>query len=801
MKKFARFIVNHRKGIILLFVALMAFCAWGMTKVEIEYNITSYLPKTTDTKRALDIMEDEFTTYGTATIMVRNVTFADAKALHDEIEKFEGVKSFEFNATEEYYKNSCALFNITFVGDDEDPVSVAAYEKTVDLLKNRDALISVPLTDSMASDLRRDIGFVLILAVLIIIVVLVFTSKSFAEVAVFLIVFGVAALLNMGTNFFLGKISFISNSVCVILQLALAIDYAIILCHRFTEEYDLNQGNSYEAIISALSKAIPEICGSSMTTIAGLLALTTMALRLGADLGIVLAKSIICSMITVFFFMPGVIKLFEKPIKKTRHRNFVPSIKGFAKAVVKLRYVILAAFVVLVSVGTYYSFNTTYCYAMLSIDTERPSSTQVAIEEIEKVFGANNQFVILVPGKDYADQLKIIEMVEAHEQIDSSLGIANVELTLNSQKVYLTEKMNYRRFAELLGVDEGVSDKIYAAYAFASVDGAQKGLEEVAIFEANKNAYTVSLLELCDCVFEHDDFVAAILSNKKPDALESYETLRDTVKDAEAQLIGTNYSRILFNIQGDVESEETLDLIEYMLDEVKTYCPDAIFAGDAMSAYDLNQSFSGDNLKVSIFTILFVFIILMFTLKSWGMPIPLVITIQGAIFINFAFFALTNTNVFFFVYLIVSAIQMGATIDYAIVTTGRYVENRKFMASKDAMIEAVNSAFPTIITSGSIMVAASFLIGGLVKNPLIATLGNCLGRGVVISILGVLLVIPSLLTVFDKILMKTAFKPDRPRLLRRRRFKLAVIRNDDNHAHAAEKGMGEESVNDEKNEK
>lgn len=801
MKKLARFIVNHRKGILLLFVGLMAFCAWGMTKVEIEYNITSYLPKTTDTKKALDIMEDEFTTYGTATVMVRNITFADAKALHDEIEVLDGVKSFEFNATDEYYKNSCALFNITFDGDDEDPVCVAAYEKTVEMLEERDALISVPLTDSMADDLRRDIGFVLILAVVIIVAVLTLTSKSFAEVAVFLIVFGVAALLNMGTNFFLGKISFISNSVCVILQLALAIDYAIILCHRFTEEYDLNHGNGYEAVVSALSKAIPEICGSSMTTIAGLLALTTMALRLGADLGIVLAKSIVCSMITVFFFMPGVIKLFEKPIKKTRHRNFIPSIKGIAKAIVKLRYVILAVFVVLVSVGTYYSFNTTYCYSMLSIDTDRPSDTQIAIEEIEKVFGTTNQFVILVPGKDYADQLKIIEIVEEHEQIDSSLGIANVELTLNSQKFYLTEKINYRRFAELLGVDESVSDKIYAAYAFASVDGAQKGLEEVAIFEANKNAYEVSFLELCDCVFEHDDFVAAILSNKRPDALESYETVRDTVADAEAQLIGDNYSRILFNIKTDVESEETFALIDDLLEEVKGYCPDAVFAGDSMSAYDLNHSFTGDNLKVSVFTILFVFVILMLTIKSWGMPIPLVLTIQGAIFINFAFFALSNTNVFFFVYLIVSAIQMGATIDYAIVTTGRYVENRKFMDSKDAMVDAMNSAFPTIITSGSIMIAASFLIGGLVANPLIATLGNCLGRGVVISILGVLLVIPSLLTVFDKPLMKTAFKPDRPKFLQRRRFKLAVIHNDDNHVHSADRAGSEESSDNEKNEK
>lgn len=801
MKKLATFIVKYRKIILLLFIAMMAFCVWGMGQVEIEYNITSYLPKTTDTKRALDIMEEEFTTYGTATVMVRNVTFADAQILHDRIEELDGVKSFEFNSTEKYYKNSCALFNITFEGNDEHPESRAAYEQTLEILKDHDALISVPLIDSMADDLKRDIGFVLILAIVIIVVVLTFTSKSFAEVAVFLIVFGVAALLNMGTNFFLGKISFISNSVCVILQLALAIDYAIILCHRFTEEYDLNNGNSYDAVVSALSKAIPEICGSSLTTIAGLLALTTMALKLGADLGIVLAKSIVCSMITVFFFMPGVIKLFEKPIKKTRHRNFVPSIKPLARMIVKLRYVILVVFVVAVGVGTYFSFNTEYCYSMLSIDTERPSDTQIAVEEIEKVFGTTNQFVLLVPGKDYADQLKIIEMVESREEIDSSLGIANVEINLNSQKIYLTEQINYRKFAELLGVDEGVSDKIFAAYAFESREG-RDGLEQLAIYQANKEGYTASLLEICDCVFEHDELVSAILSTKLPNVIENYETLRDTVKDAEAQLIGVNYSRILFNLNADVESPETFALIDSMLSEIKGYNPNVIFAGDSMSAYDLNHSFSGDNLKVSIFTILFVFVILMFTLKSWGMPIPLVLTIQGAIFINFSFFALTATNVFFFVYLIVSAIQMGATIDYAIVTTGRYTENRKFMDSKDAMVEAVNSAFPTIITSGTIMVAASFLIGGLVANPLIATLGNCLGRGVVISILGVLLVIPSLLTVFDKILMKTAFKPDRPKLLRRRRFRLAVINNgaEENHVQNETSGS-EENTNNEKNDK
>lgn len=756
MKKLAEFIVNRRKIIMLVFAALMVFCVWGMGQVKIEYEITSYLPDSTDTKKAIDIMENEFVTYGTATIMIRNVTYEEAEKLHGEIENYDGVKSFEFNSTPDYYKDSCALFKITFEGDDEDEKSVEAYEKTVDLLAPYDALVSVSLIDSTADDLAQDINFVLLLAVIIIIAVLIFTSKSFAEVGVFIIVFAVAALLNMGTNFFFGTISFISNSVCVILQLALAIDYAIILCHRFTEEKE-RLGDSKEAIIEALSKAIPEICGSSLTTIAGLLALTTMALRLGADLGIVLAKSIVCSMITVFFFMPAIILLFNKPIEKTKHRNFVPSVRPMARAVIKCRYVVLALFIAVVAVGAYFSFQTDYCYSMISIDTSRPSESQTATWETEEVFGISNQFVILVPGDDYDEQLRLLDMVEAHDEIDEALGIANVELTLNAQNVYLTERINYKRFAKLLAVDEDVADSIFSAYAFFSRSDTKEGIEEVALYEANKNVYTASLLQMCDCAFGHDDFITAYLYNDE-DSLESYEDLRDTVRDAEDQLIGENYTRLLFNIDGEVESEETFALISVLLDEVKSVCPGAIFAGDSMSSYDLNQSFIGDNVKVSVLTIIFVFVILLFTVKSWGMPIPLVLTIQGAIFINFAFFALTGTNVFFFVYLIVSAIQMGATIDYAIVTTGRYVEFRKTMESKPAMVEAVNAAFPTIITSGSIMIAAAFLIGGVVKNPLIATLGNCLGRGVIISILGVLLVIPSMLVIFDKPLMKTFFK-------------------------------------------
>ena len=775
MKKLTNFIVNKKNYIIVLFIALIAYCIWGMGQVKIEYDITSYLPSNTDTKQALDIMEEEFVTFGTTKIMLRNISFEDALALHDEIEQLDGVKSFDFHNTEDYYKQSCALFNITFDGDADDELSVAAYNKTLEILDGYDLLVSASLTDTYAEELQHDVNFVLILAIVIIIAVLAFTTKSFGEIPVFILTFGVAALLNMGTNYWLGTISFISNSVCVILQLALAIDYAIILCHRFSEE-KANGLSPKEAMAAALAKAIPEIAGSSLTTIAGLLALTTMALGLGADLGIVLAKSIICSMITVFLFMPCITLYFSKAIDKTAHKSFVPKISAVGKFDVKLRYVIPAVFLVTVIVCGYFSFQTEYVYSTGSIDTSRPSATQIAQRETEAVFGYSNQLAVLVPKGDYNLEKRVIDTVSTHEEVKEAIGISNVEITANGTTHYLTDRLNYRQFALLLGTDDSTAASIYRAYAYFSQSDSQDGVSEVALFEANKDIYTASILDICDCAFGHDDFISAFL-NGNDDLLDTYETLRDTINDAEAQLIGTNYTRVLFILDSDIESKQTFAMIENMREEVKAFCPQAIFAGDSMSSYDLDKSFSTDNLKVSILTLLFVFVILMFTFRSWGTPIPLTATIQGAIFINFSISAFAGTNLFFFVYLIVSAIQMGATIDYAIVITNRYQELKQTTDKKTAVIESLNQSFPTILTSGSILAIAGFLIGGVVGDPLIATLGSCLGRGVLISIASVMLVLPALLMIFDKWLDKTKFKP-RKKLQLPRRNKPANAQSD-----------------------
>ena len=210
MNKIARFIVEKRILFFILFAVLIVYCVFGMSKVGIEYSISSYLPKNTDTAKALDIMENEFVTFGTTKIMVKNVTFERADSLYREIKALEGVKSFTFENSEDYYNDACALFNITFVGDDGDAASVAAFERIKEILAPYEFVIPVPLVDSFVEELARDMVIILAIAAAVIILVLLFTSKSFAEILVFPIVFGVAALLNMCTNYCLGTISFIS---------------------------------------------------------------------------------------------------------------------------------------------------------------------------------------------------------------------------------------------------------------------------------------------------------------------------------------------------------------------------------------------------------------------------------------------------------------------------------------------------------------------------------------------------------------------------------------------------------------
>ena len=348
MLKLATFIVDKRNGVFLAFIGMIVFSIIASGWVQVCNDITQYLPSESETRQGLTLMENEVTTYATARVMISNISREHAARLAQELEQIEGISAAEFLDAEadppltaediaEHYVRAAALIDVTFEGEEGDEICESAMAELKAKLDGCDLYISSPVGSSEAALLDAEMNIVMLVAVGIIVSVLLFTSKTYMEIPVLLMTFGSAALLNKGTNFLMGEISYITNSVAIVLQLALAIDYAIILCHRYTEERE--HLNAHDAVVVALSKAIPEISASSLTTISGMVAMMFMQFGIGRDMGTVLVKAILCSLLSVFTLMPGLLMLFSKQIDKSHHRSFVPQIDHWGKVVLKTRFI------------------------------------------------------------------------------------------------------------------------------------------------------------------------------------------------------------------------------------------------------------------------------------------------------------------------------------------------------------------------------------------------------------------------------------------------------------------------------
>ena len=761
MTKVARFIVDKRKAFYLIFLAAFLFCAASINKVQINNDITSYLPPETETRRGLTLMDEEFVTLGSANVMVANITVETAQELADRLAQIPGVSEVVFDDTPEHYTNASALFSVSFDTPETDPKAIAAMEDIRQELEGWDVYISSTVGQDTSASLQKEMTVILLIAAVVIVVVLLFTSKSYMEVPVYLIVFIVAAVLNMGTNFIFGTISFITNSIAVVLQLALAIDYAIIFCHRYMEERD-NGLDAREADIAALSKAIVEISSSSLTTISGLVALMLMQLRIGFDMGIVLAKGIVCSMLCVFLLMPGLLMLFNRPIERTRHKDLVPRITWWGKGVVKLRFVLPPIFLVVIVVAAVLSSQCDYVFSTNDTDFHNKPEWRIANEKVADTFGEKNTIAVLVPRGDYEKEQRVLTQVGALEEVTSATGLANIEI---EEGRMLTDKMNPRQFAELAGVDVELARLLYQAYGLS--------VEEYGAIFQDPDDYYVPLIDVFEFLLEQKDKGVVSLTEEQE---EKVDDLQEQLDRGLSQLRGDNWSRLVFVADVPEEGEETYALLDQIRSIAQGYYgDDVILVGNSTNAYDLASSFSGDNMKISILTALFVMVILLFTFKSAGLPILLVLTIQGSIWINFSVPVLTGTNLFFLSYLVVSSIQMGATIDYAIVITNRYMDLKGQMDRKQAVTEALNQSFPTILTSGTIMAVAGFLIGGISTDATIGSVGQTLGRGTVTSIVLVMTVLPQLLLLGDTLIERTAITLNRDR---KQRFQNGTMRLD-----------------------
>ena len=745
MERLAAFIVDRRNIIFLLFLISAIFCAFSRNWVEVNDDLTAYLSEETETRRGLDLMEQEFTTFGTAQIMVENITYDQAEFISAQLAEIEGVKSVEFDNSEKHYNAAAALFSVTFDGLENDQVSIDALATIERELDRYDLYVDSNVGNPLKAIINQEMLVVDLIAVVIIILVLLLTSKTYAEIPVLLITFGAAALLNMGTNYMMGEISFVTNSIAIVLQLALAIDYAIILCHRYMEEHEDKPAR--EAAVAALSKAIPEISASSLTTVAGLLALCFMQYRLGYDMGTVLIKAILLSLCSVFLLMPGLLVVFSKAIDKTHHKSFVPKINFLGKAVYATRFVMPVIFLGVFAAAMIFSNKVNYVYSQYSVSSIRQNESQIASARIKELFGKTNQMALMVPAGENEKEARLIEDIEELSRVEKVTGLANIEVM---DGYVLTSALTPRQFAELVDLDYEVAQVLYTSYAMNQDDYGQ--------VVTNLDNYRVPLIDLFDYLLDRRDEVTL---NLDKDTEEKLDELESQIHDAQLQLRSKDWSRIVIETNLPTEGEDSFEYLDVLHGITARYYDKYYLVGDTTSCRDLQDSFQNDNLLISVLTILFVVAVLLFTFKSVGLPLLLILIIQGSIFCNFAVPYLRGNNLFFLTYLIISAIQMGANIDYAIVISSRYMELKEKMPLKEAMIETLNLAFPTIITSGTMLASAGIAIGLLTSNETISAIGVYLGAGTLISIFLVMCVLPQILLMGDILIKKTSFTINR----------------------------------------
>lgn len=745
--KICGFIVDKRNLFFLLFGILIIFSAISRNWVGVENSMSYYLPASTETKQGLDLMEEEFITYGTCSVMVANVSYAQAETIGERLAMLEGVYSVDYDDSEDHYANGSAYYAITFDYDEKNDLCLESLDAVKTMLDGYDYYLTTSLGDTQSELIAEEMNTITVLVAIIVVTVLLLTTQAYAEIPVLLITFLSAAIVQMGTNFLLGTISFVSNSVTIVLQLALSVDYAVILLNRYKEEH-VNLP-AREAVIVALSKAIPEISGSSLTTIGGLIAMTFMQYKMGPDMGIVLIKAIILSLGSVFLLMPGVIMLFANLMDKTKHKNFIPDIPFVGKFAYATRYVIAPLFIVVI-IGAYVvSSKCPYVFGYSTITPPLQNKVQKAEEMQETNFGSSNMVALIVPSGDYESESALIRDLEARPEVDYVTGLANSE-AMNGYMV--TDKLTPRQFSELIDLDYEVAELIYAAYAVNDEDYAKvvNGL----------SAYSVPLIDMFIFVKQEVDEGYVTLDD---DLQETLDEAYDQIMFGKNQLQGENYDRMLVYLTLPEESEETFAFLDEMHELAgKYYSGKVLVCGESVSQYDLQKTFARDNTVVNVVSILVVLVVLLFTFKSAGMPVLLIAVIQGCIWINFSVPAIAGENIFFLGYLIVSSIQMGANIDYAIVIASRYTELRKEMGRKQSIIDTMNLSFPTIITSGTMLAVAGILIGKMTSDAAIFGIGKCLGRGTLISLFVTMFVLPQILLAGDKIIEKTAFVMNMP---------------------------------------
>ena len=662
-----------------IFIVAVIFCAICAPFVEVNYDLTEYLPDYVDSKAGLNLMEEKFGYPGTARIMIEDVTLYEAKQYKDRLEAVDGVDqilwcdtttdiytSSEFiheKDIEDYYKDGSAVMDVTFVEGDSSKRTSQAIDEMREITGDKGYFVGMAVqSKSLAEKVAEEMKLILSLGVFFIFLILCITTTSWFEPVLFLSVMGVAIVLNKGTNIFLGTISFLTNNVVAVLQLAVSMDYSIFLLHAYTRYKNAGQDQE-TALTHAIEEALNSILASSLTTIVGFLVLTVMKFNIGFDLGLSLAKGVVFSLITVLFFMPALILRMSKLIDRFAHRSFLPDFTRLSRGICKIRLVVLALVLVLFLPMYQAQKRNSYLFGNSAVGAGEGTQVYEDDQKIIKIFGRSNMMMAIVPAQSNVTEAQFTERLEELPYIKSVRSLAGT-------------------------LPQGVPEEF---------------LPESITGLLHKNGY----------------------------------------------------SRILIYTRTKEESPLAFQCSDEIQSIIKEYYPEnSYLVGGTPSTQDIEAIITKDYALVNLLSMLGVFLVVMLTYKSLAIPLVVMIPIEVAIYFNMAVPYLAGEKVVFMGYVIVSCIQLGATVDYAILTTSNYIDARKIMDKHEAASFTLIRSIPAILTSGSILTIVGYVLYHISSISAIGDLGHLIGRGAWISVLLVLTLLPALLVLVDPLLTK-----------------------------------------------
>lgn len=673
-----KLITTHKKLVVLLFIVTAILCIFLIPQVAVNYNMVDYLPANAQSTIALNVMEDEFTqSVPNARVMLKNVSLQKALELKEELQEIEGVTEVlwlddiinlkepieiaDQDTVEGYYKKNTALLSITLA----DGMEVAATDAIYELIGEENALAgnAVNIATAQKLSVSESMGAFLILVPLILLILLLSTS-SWIEPLFFLLTIGLSVLINMGSNAMFGEVSFMTQSISPILQMAVSLDYAIFLLHSF-EDYRKKTKDVKEAMQLAMRRAFPSIIASAATTLFGFVALLFMKFSIGSDLGRNLIKGIILSFISVMVFLPALTLFCYQWIDRTRHREIIPTFRQIGKLIVKLKIPALVLVAIIILPSFLAQSKTEFLYGTGSVSLDSRSGQDEA--KISEEFGASTAIVLLVPKGDSAKEQLLSEDLKKIPHVNQVIS-----------------------YATMVGV-------------------------------------TIP-----------EDFLDTTITN---------------------QFYSKNYTRIILYTDTKEEGETAFTVVETVQNKAKEYYGDMVYScGQSVTLFDMKNVVSTDTTKVNLIAILAIALVLLLTFRSISLPILLLITIETAIWINLSTPYFLGNSLCYIGYLVINTVQLGATVDYAILLTDNYRRSRIDLSKTEAIKNTLGESFHSILISATILSSAGFCLGLTSSNFIVSELGMLLGRGTLLSMAMVVIVLPHLLLLFDSIIIKTTLR-------------------------------------------